>query len=1247
MLARIPKIICLSLSLLGATNAAFAFKHVCKLPKNITTDYYNEIIYIKNPTLPQISLIDSSFEAGASSATNTLPNTIGPLQMRLGVERKRPFIVVSIPTKIYQATSNTTQQLTSITLEITEQAAPQVTSAQKTTATTQSVLATGTWYKLGVTQTGFHKITKSLLNSIGINTDGLNTNNIRIFGNGGAMLSEDNRVNRPDDLLENALWVNDGGDQTMNDNDFIIFYAQGTTAWIKDSVNQRFKHQNNLYADTSYYFITVDNGPGLRVQQQTSAPTSNITATNFNYRMVFEQDLVSPISAGKSWYGSSFLRELANFNQSFNFNLGTTVGQMFTTIAVASTSKATGSNFNITLNGAPIINRSFGQATVGSRFVTHQNLTWQGDLNSSSANFNITFTPALTDSRGYLDYIAINGRGALQFTGDQFTFRDWQTTGAGKIAQYVLQNANDFTQVWDVTTPNAPIALKGTLTGSNYSCSQDASYLHEFAAFRGLDLPTPIAIGNVPNQNLHAAGAVDLIIVAHPKYMEPAQKVADFHTQHDHLNVRLVTTQQVYNEFASGRQDISAIRDFARMFYKRAGTDTNAMPKYLCLFGGASYDYKYRINQNCNYVPTFETLNDSDEIYTYSSDDFYGFLDDSENMEDRTIINALDIGVGRIPARTLADANAVANKIINYKSTGSLGPWRLNTLFVADDNDGAGNHLDDAETMARTTNTFSKNLSNIQKVYVNAIPTISTPAGLRCPNANVAINDQIYKGLFMVNYNGHGNPQVWAGERILTQDDFNTWDNLGKLPFMVTATCDFGQFDRPQQVSAAELLLNKADGGVIAMVTTTQAVYAFYNNPMNMEYLTAQYTKNSNGKWNTFGDALRKGKNMTFITSRNYDEFANFNKFALLGDPALTPNFPENNVVLDSLLDGITGQRTDTLKALGKYTIKGSIKDYAMAPMTQFTGSLYVSIYDKPRTINTLTGARSFKMQDNLIYKGKVSVVNGKFAFSFITPKDINYNMGIGKISTYAENGVTDAAGSDTSIAIGGFSANPQLSNNGPEVAVFINDSNFISGGITGTNSKLYIQLKSETGINVSGYTVGHDLLGILDDNQEQPYLLNDYYETAPNTYQRGFVTYPLQNLANGNHHIRVRAWDANNNMGEGEVYFTVVEGKVVSLEQLGNYPNPFSNTTHFVFEHNHPEENLSIEINVYSLEGKLVKTIQQPMTPTGSRTLDIVWDGTGTDGALLVSGMYMYQLKVTTNQGISNIAYQKLIITR
>lgn len=1227
---------------------------------DINNGYIVKKVWLKEYAVPRVQLINPAFKAVSTLPEHVTAQNPQDVKVVIGEVRKRYFAIVKIPA--YSSENGTLRQLTDFTLVTDEQtsaAAPKAL-ARTTGAVTNSPLASGNWYKISIPQRGIYKIDYDFIkNKLGVDPAGINTANIRLYGNGGTMLPENNAVPRNGDITENSIVVNDGGDGKFDNGDYVLFYATGPITWTKDSVNSRFTHSNNLYEDKSYYFLNFDLGAGKRIGGANNTTPANTQVTNFNDYQMHDQDLVNLGVVGKTWWGEEFSTLPGkSFAYDINFNLGQVTDPIFASINVGCVSSTSGNLFKVTMNGALYGQYSLSQipldisgSPVSAVVSKYDEYTIPA---TNAAGFHLTFTPSSTDGKGYLNYIELNYRRTLSFAGGQMNFRDWNSVGAGNVAGYSIQNANSGTQVWDVTDPLNPASIAGSLSGSTYSFAQDAARLHEFITFDGSQYYAPDFVGKIDNQNIHGQAAVDLIIVTYPDFLDAANQIADFHRQHENMRVLVATTGQIYNEFSSGSQDISAIRDAAKMFYDRAGTDSTQMPRYMLLFGDASYDYKNRIGANTNYVPTFESQESVSLGNGYATDDFFGFLGANEYIEDITIANSFDIGVGRIPVATVADANNVAAKLIHYKSPAALGPWRLTNTYVADNEDDAGAHLAQAEEMVAEVDS-NTNIYNDVKVYLDNLPFVSTPGGTRCPDANKAINDQVYKGTFIINYNGHGSISTLAHERILTSDDFNQWKNLDKLPFMITATCDFARFDDPSYVSDGEKLMIKSDGGAIALLTTTQLTYAYANRILNLQFLDAQFKRGADGNWNRFGDAFREGKNLTYESNPlpDYSTLVNFRKFTLLGDPALEPNFPEYNVATDSIKT-LDGNPTDTVSALGGYVITGKVKDNSGNLMSDFNGQVYVTIYDKARTVTLYTKVyntkRTYFVQDNIIYKGKATVQNGRFSVKFVAPKDLNYDFGKGKISYYADNGIIDAAGVDTSMMVGGYSDNPVVDNTPPVVKPYMNDSFFVDGGITGTNTLLFVSLYDETGINISGNSVGHDLTAVLDGDVQNPYILNDYYENAPNDYQHGYVNFPITGLADGMHVLHVKAWDVNNNSGEGDVHFVVYNGEVMKIGNLMNYPNPFGNVskeTHFVFEHNHPEETLIAKLLIYNMGGQLVRSFQETYTPSGSRSHEITWDGTDQAGALLPDGVYVYKINLSTDKGIQATAYQKLVLIR
>ncbi len=701
-----------------------------------------------------------------------------------------------------------------------------------------------------------------------------------------------------------------------------------------------------------------------------------------------------------------------------------------------------------------------------------------------------------------------------------------------------------------------------------------------------------------------------------------------------------MTIDKIYNEFSSGSPDIGGIRNFIKMFYDKADNERDRIKNVLML-GAASFDYKDRIPVNSNIVPTFETTESIVTNRAYSSDDYFALLDEGELVTEQ---HNLDIGIGRIPAYNLADAHGAVQKIKNYASSNSFGPWKNVVTYVADDAEDYMNHLDDCETVNGFFQEEDK-LYNLQKIYSDTYPITPSPGGNRYPAVNKGINDQIYNGTFLMSYSGHGSPSRWSHEAILTEDDYGSWTNANKLPIMVTATCDFGRFDDPTEHSAGAKLMLNPKGGSIAMITTTQVVYPGPNTGLNKAYVKKQFLTDTEGKMLTLGEALAAAKN-------SFGGGDNDRKFVVLGDPALRPQIPVHRVktLQLSMLSEDNQLTTDTIKALGRYVLEGAITDKNDVPLTDFNGEVYITIYDKIRTIQTVNQhpktTASYQLQTNIVARIKAAVENGHFEARFIAPKDIIYDYGLGKISYYAHSDLTDAAGLDTTLTVGGLNPDAIDDNNGPVVEAFIDNEKFRDGGVTGPNPLLYVKLFDDNGINVSGTSVGHDLIAILDDNVQQPYVMNNFYQSEKDDYRKGFVNFPLANLPDGMHTIRVKAWDVYNNSGEGTVTFEVKNKEKGFISDLYNYPNPVRDITHIVFQHNQEKEEMEATLRLFAADGRLVRTIQQTIQPEGNRS-EMIWDGKDDRGAPLFPGMYFYKLHLKTTKGIKATAYQKLVLLR
>jgi len=1091
-----------------------------------------------------------------------------------------------------------------------------------------SVLATGNWFKISVPGPGVYKIDLAFLNKLGVNTSNLPAAAIRLYGNGGRMLPEACNGFKNDDLLENAIQVTDGGDGVFDGSDYFLFYAAGPDTWTNDSVNQRFKHQKNLYSNNAFYFITIG-GTGKRLQTQSSGLVANSSVNTFSERYFHELDTVNLLNSSKDWYGEELSTSVGRTNQTFVLPITdiNTLEPATLVSACVARSVNSSSRFSAAINGQTILQQDI--AAVGNSnldlFAKSSQLSTAFAPNTS-LSLNYTFTPGGSNAQGWIDWFEIFCRKNLVFTNNQqLAFRDWKSVAAAAVASFNIHNATG-AQVWDVTNAAEPLKMNTTVNGNDAVFTGNASTLHEYVAFT-TNFPVPAIIGKVANQNLHTSQPADLIVVTYPPLLQQAQRIAAFHQQKDKLSTIVVTTEQVYNEFSSGIADPSAIRDFVKMYYDKAGADTTLRPKYLLLLGDASYDYKDRIKNNSNFVPAYENNLSLDPLSAYTSDDFFGFLDDNEDINATAVTNLLDIGIGRIPAQTVAQASAYFDKLVNYADPKSLGPWRNEQMFIADDQD-LNLHLNDAEAITAAAATANP-LFVQHKIYLDAYTQTSTPAGSRYPEVNQAINDQVQSGTLIWNYNGHGSATRLAEEVVLEQPVVDAWTNTYRLPLFITATCDFAPYDNPAISSLGENILLREKTGAIALMTTTRLVFAFSNRIMNRNYLQTALQPKPDGTYPSLGEAVKLAKNLTYQTQT---DITNNRKFTLLGDPALTLAFPKYRVQTTTINGAAVGVLPDTLKALQKYRIGGSVSDAQGNTLTGFNGTLYTTVYDKAQTIATKANdadsyQQNFQVQRNALFKGKANVVNGVFSFDFVVPQDINYQPGNGRMLYYADNGLLDANGSFNGFLVGG-SQGVSSDQTGPVVKAYLNDTTFLNGSVVPPSSLLLLQLSDSSGINIAGEGIGHDLTAVVDG--KNTYVLNRFFESDLDSYQHGKLSFRLPDMEEGNHIIVIKAWDvANNSTTVTLVCRVKKEG--INIYHIMNYPNPFSGHTSFRFDHNRPNTYLKVSIKIYTAFGKLVNTINETINTNGNRSSGIDWQGIDEHGGMLSPGVYIYQVQVTS----------------
>ena len=1104
-----------------------------------------------------------------------------------------------------------------------------------------SVLKNGKWFRISLQKTGIYQITYNDFVSMGFDPATMDPSKISVYGNGSGILPESNAIGRADDLIENAIFVQDGGDGKMDPGDYLLFYGESPDKWILDYNTRRFSHQKNLYSDSTFYYITIGTTAGKRVQQVPSlTETPNTYSLNFIDHAFHDIDSVNLIQSGKTWVGETFSYNENTCNISFAFpHLDSMAAARVVTHVVAKSSLPSSflltdhKKFNQSIHISGIDPRdldTFARDSTKSSFLLNPH---------SPIDFTLTYLMNEPNANGWLDYIEVTCRRKNTFSGPQMSFRDPNTVYI-PITEFRIGGTNPSVVVWDVTkTGNATQIVPLVMTDSTIWFRAATDSLKEFIAFDGSSFYPVHLSGPVANQDLHDLGPVDLVILTHPLFREQADSLAEFHRTQTGLTVTVVDVNQIYTEFGCGQKDLTSIRDFMKMLYDRGSPDNQ--PHYLLLFGDGTYDPKNRITANDNFIPPYESNEYLHNTGSYVSDDYFGIMGDTEGL---SMNGSIEIGIGRLPVHTVEQAKDVVKKIKRYSSfnDSTMADWKNTITFVADDpNDNL--HLKQAEQLADTVKKKYP-VFNVKKIYNDAYRFTSSPSGLRSPDCEKAITQAVLEGAAVFSYTGHGGEDGWSGTKILTVKNINNWNNNYRLPVFITATCEFGRFDNPNRPTGGELVITKPDGGAIAIFTTTRQAFATANVQLAASFFSN--LKSVNGEANQkMGDLIRivKNANSNNIYIRN---------FVLLGDPAQDIAFPKQQAVTTFINNHPVGPIPDTLLGMSKVTVRGEIRDVQGNKMGNYNGLVFPKVLDKPVTYFTIGNTpdsypQAFRVQDRLLFSGKTTVTNGDFEFTFMVPKGIGLPFGNGKISYYSRDLQTDANGFTSNFIIGGENTLGDTVEKGPGISLYMDDTRFISGGRTGRNPVMLAFLNDPAGINDLDLGIGHDIVGVLDNDYSHSIGLNEYYEPDTNSYSSGSIRYPFTNLATGFHSLLLKAWNVYDISAEKEIYFWVSDQQIPSVQQVKNYPNPMRTGTKFVFSSMNITGDVNIQILIYTYTGQLIKTIEKKINETTTDAQFILWDGNGENGTPLSSGIYPYRVILKGSNGSFAQASQKLVIVR
>lgn len=1109
-------------------------------------------------------------------------------------------------------------------------ATPQTAASQGSRYAAHSALATGKWVKLRVSEEGVYELTQSRLSELGF-TD---MSRVKLYGYGGRLLPQTFSFAGPDalvdDLREVPLYRKQGS---------VLFFAEGTLT------RKAGEHQNNLYSDHSYYFLTEGDSPAVPETADVPAAGAYETATT-PYLAVLDND-------SYGWYeGGTEMYDAYDFaaGQQHSYRLAApqadTTRTATVTIAFAAASTVSSTTASVRLNGSQL-----GSLTVGTYSTETESARERRSSFTAKVRTDNTFAFTTNNpNNARLNFIRILYTRKLDAAAAPYAF----TPGTdGRAATLLIAGATASTQLWllpDGEQPGrlVPARLDGTTLHATIADDTRRYAIVDVAK----TYAAPTVVGSVANQDLHADGAQDMVIVIpqSDKLRTEAERLAEAHRA-EGLRVRVVRADEIYNEFSSGTPDATAIRRYMKMLYDHAESDAD-MPRYLLLFGDCTWDYRMRTSswhgqRAEDYLPAFEMSqtryqnNSVGTLYSYVTDDYFGLLDDGEGAaiegSDR-----VDIGIGRFPCHDAETAGILVQKTLDYMANRQTGMWKNRIVMAADYGD-SNLHMRDTEDVVSAIRNSTGDKFTLEKVYLDAYTRTSSATGFRIPQATAQLKKLMNEGALIFNYTGHGSPRELSHVRVLLPEDFSAAAQ-GNMPVWVFAACEITPYDQATD-DLGRLALFNPTGGAVAVVCASRTVYANYNKSINQALSRRMLTPG-----NTLGDAVRLAKGD--LASSQSQLAINCRKYALLGDPALALLRPTGNIVVDSI-DGtplVTGSSV-RIKAGSVVRFSGYVCDAAGRPDTAFDGEVTGSLYDRTETVTCKNNAAdpvdAFTYTDRTkrLYQGSDSVRAGRFSLVAVVPREISYSTDAGRLVLYAANNerTLERHGFNEQFHFNGSEAGSTADSIGPSLYVWLNTTDFPNGGYVGTEALFGAMVSDSAGINVSGTGIGHDMELVLDGDVLAPIVLNDYFSFDFGSYTQGSVSYRLEGLAPGRHTLTMRAWDMNDNASAASLDFIVREGYTDAFG-ISATRNPASTATTFITTLEAPEQGSTVRTEVYDTYGRLVWR-HEGSTDTGYHSAP--WDLRDSAGRPVAAGVYLYRSVVRSAQGKRETKTKKMIVVK
>ena len=1094
-----------------------------------------------------------------------------------------------------------------------------------------SKLASGKWVKISVKESGIYQITAEDIRSWGLGTD---LSQIHIFGYGGAPLSQKMDENYADDLPQMPLVRTEGR---------ILFYAQGPTTWKRLSKSFEQVQEQHPYAISGDYLITNDSRfNDIEIPKAANSPAGGTPVTTFTGRLYHEQEIDNPGETGRRFLGESFA---TTKSQTFKFTLDDRVEGEPVSVYTSFAAK-TGSSYSTvtcSYNGTqlPVTD---GDLIARTTDLTHTHFfETTGCLKSfdlegtNDLNYTISYSSSGTIYMARLDYITVNYVRSLKLKNGSLAFGYHEASSDKK---YRLAGTGSTTRVWDVTVPYAPMQLNAVADGDNgLAFSPAISGRREFVAFEESGTYShPDYIGEVSNQNIHGEPTPDMIILAPSAYLEQAGRVAALHEDYDNFRVLVLDHEKVFNEFSSGTRDAMAYRRLCKMFYDRGTSSDGHKFGYLLLFGGGSYDNRL-VGTNASvlnfpHLLTWQSVRSDDENNSYTSDDFFGILDDESSMG---VNEKMNVSVGRMIVRNASEARAVVNKLEKYMTKPIYGSWKNQVMLVADD-ENEGIHM--IQSLAMDSIMRASGGADVVRnyVFIDAFNYVSEGGARTYPDARAKMFNRLNEGTLWWNYIGHSSTQNWTAEGLLKRADVETNLFYKRLPVLYAATCEFCRFDN-SVTSSGELVFTNPNGGAIAVICPPRLALIQSNGALSNAMARYIFSRDEKGRPQRIGDILRLAKKDLSASTDNH------RRYFVFGDPAMRLAYAPYTAQVKT----INGKPVDSnnmpvFKAREQVEFAGDILDFSGQVATNFNGSIVSTLYGCQESVTTHgyggDDGRQVTYLDrpNRLAINVDSVNGGHFTVRVIIPSEVNneydnYSPSMINLYAYDSRDTLEAKGANSDFYIYGYEDDEVADTIGPNIITMgLNDETFVNGSDVNESPLLLATVSDDSGVNFSSAGIGHSMTLTLDGTISYNDLLSYYTPQFAEEGTLGSISYQLNDLATGPHTLRLRVWDVYNNVSEKTISFNVVKGLAPEIADVYCAANPASVETSFYVKHNRPDAVVTVTIEVYDLLGRRVWSTTQSGRSDMYTSTPVTWDLTDAGGRRVPRGIYVYRATISTD---------------